>query len=553
MASAAPPLPSPQPRGKTRHLDPIEFRVPALLALCRSYGPDKECMVFDDRRLTYHEADRQSSRLARHLLESGIAKGVRVGMLFGNGLEFLITWLALTRIGAVAVPISTLSTPAEIQRIARHADLHLLIATDQYLHHNYVERIAAAFDGIERARVPYAFARTPYLREVWIWGENVPAWARAVDLNAPLRLDEAFLAEIESEISSSDPVSIIYTSGSTADPKGVIHSHGNFIRQATKLAQHYPPLHADDRLFAAMPFFWVGGLVFCLLNAMRGGATTLISLKTGRELLDFLERERASWMLGWPHIARALAADPTFAGRNFSAMRGGSLYEAIPEPIRPKDPTLIGTALGMTESSGPHTMEVYDLPEHLRSSFGTRMPGMEHRLVDVGSNNEVAPGEMGELHIRGNALMLGMVKRERSEVFDADGWYRTGDLCSWREEHLFFHGRVDDMIKTAGANVSPREIEAFLMNQPGIAQANVSAVPDPARGAVVGAILVPKPGVKLDLEAVRKAAARDLSSYKVPRVLMVLEASQIPMMSSSKADRRALVKLLHEEYLKQSR
>ena len=199
MTGASSPIPSHRPRGQTRSLEPIEFRVPALLELCRSYGPDKECMVFDDRRLTYHEADRLSSRLARRLLESGVAKGARVGMLFGNGLEFLITWLGVTRMGAVAVPISTLSTPAEIQRIARHADLHMLIATDEYLHHNYVERIAEAFDGIANAKAPYAFAKTPYLREVWIWGKNVPSWSRAVDLDSP---NEKYPAAIRSASST---------------------------------------------------------------------------------------------------------------------------------------------------------------------------------------------------------------------------------------------------------------------------------------------------------------------------------------------------------------
>ncbi len=141
-----------------------------------------------------------------------------------------------------------------------------------------------------------------------------------------------------------------------------------------------------------------------------------------------------------------------------------------------------------------------------------------------------------------------LVKRERSETFDEGGWYATGDLCSFREGHLFFHGRVDDMIKTAGANVSPREVEAVLMAQPGVAQASVSSVPDADKGAVVGAIVVPKPGETLDPAKLREAAAKVLSVYKVPKVFVIMEAAKLPMMSSSKLDRRALLKILADAH-----
>jgi len=527
---------------------PIEMRIPSFLELCRSYGPNKECLVHDDRRLTYQEVDRQSSLLARQLLSAGVGKGSRIGMLFGNQLEFLITWLAITRMGAVAVPISTLSTSAEIRKITKHADLRLLIATGRYLHHDYVERIGAAFEGIQSAAQPLMLPAAPYLREIWIWGEHVPSWASPIDLsNAPLH-DEAFLAKVEKEVHSSDVVSIIYTSGSTADPKGVVHSHGNFMRQVTKLARSYPPYFATDRLFSPMPFFWVGGLVLSLLNVMRVGGTMLVSDRSGKDLLDFLERESVTYISGWPHSLRAMAADPSFPGRKWTSLRGGNLFEALPDHLRPADPSLVGTALGMTESVGPHTIEKRDLPERLRGSFGTATEGMQHRLVDVTTGQVVPDGGTGELHIRGDALMLGMVKRERSEFLDSDGWYPTGDLCSWREGHLFFHGRVDDMIKTAGANVSPRELEAFLAGQPGVAMAFVSGVQDPKRGVVPGAILVPQPGRKLDIEGIRKAATTTLSSYKVPRVYVELAAAKIPLLSSSKQDRKALIRLLQEAY-----
>jgi acyl-CoA synthetase (AMP-forming)/AMP-acid ligase II len=374
----------------------------------------------------------------------------------------------------------------------------------------------------------------------------VPDWAWPVDLDRPCAVDDRFLATAEAQIAPADLMTIIYTSGSTADPKGVIHSHGVMLRQGAKLAASYP-FESDDRIYAPLPFFWVGGLTWILFNAMNVGATVLCSAKSGAAVLDFMERERTTYMAGWPHLSRILANDPSFPGRKFRHMRGGGLVEAVPLQMRPKN-QYFGQSLGMTETCGPYTISWFDLPDALIGSLGTPMPGMEHRILDVDTGLPVAEGAIGELVVRGECMMLGLVKRERGEVFDADGWFHTGDLCSHREGHLFFHGRRDDMIKTAGANVSPREVEAALMSLPGIAQAHVSAVPDPERGAVVGAIVVPAPGAAIEAAATRAAAAKLLSSYKVPRIILVMEPSRLPMMSSSKLDRRALLKLLHESY-----
>src|SRR6185369_6031033 len=285
------------------------------------------------------------------------------------------------------------------------------------------------------------------------------------------------LAAVEKEVAPSDLISIIYTSGSTADPKGIMHTHGAFMRQSAKLCATYP-YQWDDRVYAPMPFFWVGGLTFTVLNAMYIGATVLGTAKTGPELLDFVERERATYVVAWPHITRALAADPMLSKRDLSSMRGGGLVEVLPPEKRPKNQLFFGQCLGMSETSGPHTISLPDLPDHLIGSMGPPMPGMQHRIVDVDTGKELQSGETGELQVRGDALMAGMVKRDRAEVFDADGWYHTGDLCSWKDGHIYFHGRLDDMIKTSGANVSPREVEAVLMGLPGVAQASVSSVPD---------------------------------------------------------------------------
>ncbi len=539
-------------------LPKIEPRVTALLAHCKAQWAEREVLVLDDRRLTYGEMEAKSAVLARQLIAAGIGKGTRVGIMLPSDETFLITWMATTRVGAVAVTLSTLSTAAEIQRIALHADLHTLFAPKRYLHHDYVARIEGAFPSLVAGRVPYRLTEAPYLRAIWFWGEDsaTPSWAQQVDLSQEPDVAAALLAQVESQVHSGDPASIIYTSGSTAEPKGVIHSHGNFIRQGMKLAASFK-YQNDERAYASMPFFWVGGLTTTAMCIMSLGATMLASTKSGAALLDFLERERTTTIVTWPHILRALAADASFPGRNWSAMRDGVFFEALPADRRPKDPTLMSTPIGMTETNGPYTIQQRNLPEEQRGSVGPLMRGIEAQLVDADTGRVLATwldgdeqadsdGQIGVMQVRGDVLMLGMVRRERSDVFTPDGWYSTGDLCSFRRGYLHFHGRADDLIKASGANVSPREVELVLLKIPGVSSVQVLGVPDQARGNVVGALIVPQPDTTLNIETIRREAAKSLSSYKVPRAIVILEASKVPMLPSSKVDRRAVLKLLSE-------
>jgi acyl-CoA synthetase (AMP-forming)/AMP-acid ligase II len=524
----------------------IEPTIRGLIAHAARHFPGNDYIVFDEQRLTFREAEERSARLATQLIAAGVGKASRVGILFPNSPAFMIVYLAVERIGAVAVPISTLSTPAELLAITRHADLELLIAAASYLHHDYSQRCEAAFPGLRALRGRLFLPDAPSLRAIWIWGERVPAWARPAAGMESAAIDSTPLANIERQVVPNDVATIIYTSGSTAAPKGIIHSHGNLVRQASKLYSNFP-YTPDDRLFSPLPFFWVGGLVMCALHMLLAGGAILGSSRRGAALLDFIENENATYVHAYPHVARMLAAEPSFPKRRFSAMRGGRLVAAVPELLRPKN-QIFAAALGMTETCGPHTVAYFDVGDELRGSLGTPMPNMEHRIEELETRREAGPGEVGELVVRGDTLMIGMVKRKTSEVFQPGGWYRTGDLCSFRQGHLFFHGRVDDMIKTAGANVSPAEIEGVLKTLHGVAQAYVYGVPDSVRGSVVGAIVVPEPDALLSPDELRAAVARWVSSYKVPRIILVVQAAEIPLTSSTKADRRAMTQLLQDAY-----
>jgi acyl-CoA synthetase (AMP-forming)/AMP-acid ligase II len=435
--------------------------------------------------------------------------------------------------------------------------LQLLIAPRRYLHHEYPPRIAEAFPDIAGQTGPLWIEDTPFLRKVWLWcedGHDCPAWAWRIDLHANSEAGPEAIAAAEASVHASDPAGIIYTSGSTAEPKGVIHSHGNFVRQGLKLAAsfEYGP---GERAYASLPFFWVGGITTTAMALMTAGGTMLVSRKTGAELLDFIEMQKTTAVVSWPHIMRKLAEDPSFAGRDWSPMRNGYFYEALPPDRRPADLSLMATPIGMTETNAVYTVVDRSLDEAQRGSLGRIMPGLDARLVDLDTGellgewigdcrNAHSAGKIGVLHLRSDVMMLGMVKRERSDIFTPDGWYVTGDLVSFQEGHLHYHGRADDLIKAHGANVSPREVEGVIAKLAGVAAVHAVGVPDADRGAVVGAVVVPEPHAELSTETIREECARLLASYKVPRVIKICALSDLPVLPSSKVDRRGLVTML---------
>ena len=201
-------------------------------------------------------------------------------------------------------------------------------------------------------------------------------------------------------------------------------------------------------------------------------------------------------------------------------------------------------AMGMSETAGSHTMAMQTIDAAHTGAMGLLGGGMEHCIVDPETGAVLPEGVRGVLHLRGNTLMLGYVGRERSDTFDRDGWFDTGDICTIRGDFLYFHGRNNAMIKTAGANVAPAEVEAALLTIDGVAEAHVVGLPDEERGEIVGAIVLPRCGHILTEQSVLAEARRQLSSYKVPRRLIIADA--VPLTGTNKLDRRAAAKLLQE-------
>ena len=542
--------------------------VPELLrAGAERHGAD-DCVVTPDERVSYAELDRRSRLLAARLVGAGVGKGTHVGVLFPNGWEWVVAWAAVARLGAVAVPVNTFYRTPELGRFLRHADVQVLLGVASFLQHDYLDRLetiapelAGQDAGGRRGRL--LLATLPQLRRVMLWGDSPVGWAEggygaglAADSTAAggARDAEALTAVVDgmaADVVPADPMLITYTSGSTGEPKGVVHSHGALIRHGHNLAA-LSDVDGAARLWTPMPLCWVGGFSFTLLRAMTVGATFITQevLEPGAALA-LMERERVTHVSAWPAVSKNLREHPDFATTDLSSVRSGSFYDAVPADRRPVDPGLTVTSLGMSETCGPHTFwypedEVHGAPEEYRGTFGHEVPGTEHRIIDSATGAVLPPGEEGEVLVRGYSLMLGLYRKERAEVFDADGWYHTGDRGYFRDGWFFFTGRQSDVIKTAGSNVAPIEVETCLVGVPEVKIAFVLGVPHPDRGQDVVALVVPDPEVPerepAELaELVRGHAREHLSSYKVPRRIFVIGNEEVPWLTSQKADRRALV------------
>lgn len=482
-------------------MTPERLTIPALISHRRQLG-DHRLLVCDSDRLSYTQAEELSARLAGGLIALGAGKGTHVGLLYPNGADFVVGMLAAARIGAVVVPFSTFSTAAELHRQLAHSDVGILLSCPRFRGHDYRHVLGVALD----------LGRLSQLRHI------------VFDAAA---LDGDGITGLESDVEESDPMAIIYTSGSTGHPKGAIHTQRGLLEHQHNL-NVIRGLTQQTTLFCNSPFFWIGGFAFGLLATLVAGATLVCSNADPAGTLDLIEAEKPDMTNGFVSSILPLTRDPSFAGRDLSSIRRGNLYPIMAPACRPGDPELRHNMLGMTEAgsvvllSGDDT----DQPEHRRGSFGRPAPGFEVQIVD------------GELWIRGPYVMQRYQKLSREECFDSDGWFHTGDLVRVDADGFFYYlGRAGSLIKTAGANVSPAEVERALTTVTGW-PAHVVGLPDGVRGQLVAAALVTEDPADFDESQVRAALRDTLSTYKIPRRFLLLP--RLPLTAGGKVDIPAL-------------
>ncbi|OBI98331.1 class I adenylate-forming enzyme family protein [Mycobacterium asiaticum] len=496
----------------------------------RSRG-DHPLLVCDEERLSYAEADRRSAVLARELIALGAGKGTHVGLLYPNGTDFVVGMLAVARIGAVVVPFSTFMTTGELHRQLVHSDTALLLSANSFRSHDYVQRLTELLGHIDGELFHPA---VPQLRHVRVDSRNDPC------------ADPDLLRAMEDDVDGSDVLTIVYTSGSTSTPKGVVHTHAALLGHQRNL-NTIRGLSPQDRLFCNSPFFWIGGLAFGLLATLVAGSTLVCSnAADAGTVLDLIEAARPTVTNGFVSGIAHLAEHPSYPRRDLSSLRRGNLYPIMAPETRPADPELRHNMLGLTEAGSVLLIsdDESDQPEHRRGSYGKPAPGFQTTIVEPDTGRPVRSGVVGELCIRGPYVMQGYYKRSREQCFDTDGWFHTGDLVRVDDDgFMYFVGRRSGMIKTGGANVSAAEVEQALANL-GVT-AHIFGLPDAQRGQVVAAVIaLPDTTANFDEEALRDRLKTALSSYKIPRRFIALPRTHIPLLSSGKVDLEGLKRLI---------
>jgi fatty-acyl-CoA synthase len=519
---------------------------------------EREALFFQGGRWSYPELEDGVQRAARALLAAGIEAGDHVALWLTNSPQWVYLMFALARIGAVQIPVNTRLRSAEIGYVLTQSDCVALI-TSQQEHRGSVNLLAVAeeWQPALREQPPgkLSLPDAPKLRSVIAVGEaSHPAALRWDDLLAQgesvsMETVEARAAAVDPD----DPLYIMYTSGTTGFPKGVMHSHHilrNVEDRANRLA-----ITPKDVILMYLPLFHVFGYGEGPISSLLSGARMVLTASFDpEECLDLMERERTTICYGFDTHFKDLIEAQERKPRDTSGMRLGFLASGMHSstPIAERFNELFCpsiTGYGMTEVlvgaglSFPHST----LSQRCESS-GFPGQGFEIRVVNPETGVDRLPGEPGEIWVRGYALMMGYYKKpeETAKTIDPEGWLHTGDMGYFREDGYYrFLGRYKDMLKVGGENVDPMEVEGYLLSHPDIHQVALVGYPDERLGEVPVAFVQSVPAAGLEPDAVIAHCTGRIASFKIPRHVLLVE--EFPMTSSGKIQKAKLRELALEQ------
>jgi fatty-acyl-CoA synthase len=336
----------------------------------------------------------------------------------------------------------------------------------------------------------------------------------------------------------SDRATIFFTSGTTAQAKAVLHCQGALTTSARRMGDCLG-VTRDDAWWGHLPLFWSGGFILGALTTMAGGGRVVLheNVDAG-SALKLLEAERCTIMAGW-HQAGPLLEHPDFSKHRIFLKKG--TYNQLAERLMGSDHQAIGV-YGMSETATCVAACRSTDPKAVRTeTFGQPLDGMELRIIDTETRQPVAPGETGEIQVKGTTLMEGYYKVPPTRTFDAEGFFTTGDHGYLDADgNLHFGGRLKDVIKTAGVNVAAVEVEETLARHPAVKTAHVVGVADPVRGENIAAFVILKAGERTDAETLRTFCRDALATYKVPRHVFFISDADVPRTGTGKVEKPAL-------------
>jgi len=532
-----------------------------LLLTAADRHPDSLALVFPDRTLTYRQLVDGALRRARALQALGVRPRDHVGLLMHTCAEFVETFFAIAFSGGVVVPINARYKSNELAYVVENGDIVTVVTTDAVADSvDFVERLNGAFKDLPRSRDPRKLkvAGAPKLRNIVLLGKTrAKGYLTEADFDAAAKAgDETEVHRARLRVRVRDVGLMLYTSGTTANPKGCLITHEAMVRNSIALGRHRYRLTHDDRMWSPLPMFHIAAVLPMLAIFDVGGTYLTMGYFDAGIALKMLEEYQVTALYpSFVTIMQGLVYHPTFHDTDLSRVKlMNSNFAVQPpgvaEPIMAAMPQALQVgSFGMTEAAGTVCTGGWDETEARRiTRLGKPLPGLEVRIVNPETGHDLKNGMRGEVLVRGYSLFEGYYKdaEKSAQALDAAGWFHTGDIGSLDDDGtIMFHGRIKDMLKVGGENVAAAEIEGLLGRHPAVKLAQVVGIPDAKYVEVPAAFVELKPGSKASEKELIDFCRKEISSFKVPR--QVRFVTEWPM-SSSKIQkfrlRDALVKEL---------
>lgn len=492
-------------------------------------APDRPYLLFADDVYTYSDLDVRAERIANGLISAGIKKGDKLAMLLPNCPEFVFSFFGIPTAGATMVPINVLLKAPEIKFILDFSDSRAIITTSRFV--PLIDQLRSELPKLELF----------YVTD----GEPQKGWRSFSELlNAPSGDPNIPINDKE------DVAAIIFTSGTTGNPKGVMLTHHNYLVNAAQ-ARKAMKITPDDRFCIFLPAYHVNTQIAGILAPMEGGASFVLLEKFSPvQFLEALEKYQATSFSGVPTVYAILLQVPEAEKYNLSKLRA-CICGAAPMPVEvfkkfeEKFNAFILEGYGLTEGTCVSTLNPLDGPRKI-GSIGIALEGQDIKIVDD-NLNELPCGAIGEIAIKGENVMKGYYKNpEATAATIKNGWLLTGDI-GYQDNDGYFYiiGRKKELIIRGGVNIYPKDVEEVLYKYPGIAEAAVVGIPDPIWGEEVFAFIVPAPNAKLTEQEIIEYCKKNLADFKCPKKVIFKDA--LPKTATGKIQKHIIV----EQYIKE--
>ncbi|MCY4425639.1 MAG: class I adenylate-forming enzyme family protein [Halieaceae bacterium] len=523
------------------------------------FGPREAAVLREGskvERWTYHELWARSTGVARALIACGIGKGARVGILMTNRLEFLSSFFGAALAGGVATPMSTFSTAAELDVLLKNSACSVLLIEGNVLSKDFAEMLKQLEPRIADASPGSLYSlRFPFLRHLAMVDAEqsrgaIESWPAFLDRGATVAAE--YIDATADSVTPADPGVLFFSSGSTGKPKGILSAHRGACLQLWRWPQWYE-FGDDVRCWSANGFFWSGNFAMAIGGALAsGGSLVLQRTFLSEEALELMDAERVTYPFAWPHQWAQLTGAKNWLDVDLSSLK----YVDANCPIT-GHPTVRTTwlepssAYGNTEAFTLISVFPANTPSEVHGgSHGLPVPGSSIKIVEPFEGHTLVRGESGEIAQKGANLMLGYVGIPLQETLDEEGFFHTGDGGFIDEQgRLHWQGRLNNIIKTGGANVSPLEVDAVIATCPGVKITQTIGVADELLGELVVSCIVAREGAELTANGVREFARQTLASYKAPRQVLFFDESEIELTGSAKVKTEKLRELAAKRLL----